>query len=290
MSPTPDALALLLTYYFEQCKHLAYGAFAMSVVIYSLGVVGVLIPALKDRLATAIIALAAAGLVLGMVSGGYRSTAEALKRHQEFVDGLGVHVSVRLLTDASVGIGRASIDSTAGHLLPGTVFASTQPAGPRRLLENIGESAWFSAKISRTCAYWTLSFFVGGLLFAVLWMHGTLIHLTTSVTRAADLRHFSTYGPLTGGFLLFLISTGALQGSLGYFSFAADAEKTEDSCRSLFTSPKIEVIDAVAVVSEYQVSRAKAPFLPTVVYQWKRDDLNELWRLRRAQYEVPKDS
>jgi hypothetical protein len=208
-----------------------------------------------------------------------------LKRHQEFVDGLGVPVSLQLVTDAYVGVDPAALKRIAGPLLPGAISASTQPSGSARLLENIAESAWFSAKISRTCGYLTLSLFAGGLLLAFLWLHGTLVHITTSVKKVTRLKGFAVYGSLAGGVILFLLSTGALQTSVDYFSFAAAAESAEEQSKTLIVSRKTSLIDAVSVVVEYQVSRAKAPFLPTFVYQWHRDQLNQLWNLRRRQYE-----
>jgi hypothetical protein len=283
MNAAPDSLRLLMTYYFEQSKIFALIAILGSLSIYAAGLVGLRRQDWQGRITTLIIALTAAFGFLAWLSERDRMSAETLYRHYQYVDGLGHAVSQDLWTSYEEGVSRNSLESMR-DLSIGWQFSSTLPKGYYRLLENTGEAAWWDAKIARVAGWICLAVFAVGLFVAIICMLAILNRVRHPEGNSPHPVQYPYYGTLLSGFVLFVLSSGALPTWYAYSSFAEEAEKLEQRARDLVHECNQDASEIYAVVGEYQVARVRAPIMPTFIWEFKRDQLNQLWNIRSEGY------
>jgi len=202
----------------------------------------------------------------------HRGRSERLKRHHEYVAGLGLPISDLTIADYRAGVSNkelAKFDKT----LHGSEFATSLPVGPVRLLEQMEESAWFSEKLA-TCAAWIALCVVvlaSIVAFSVLYVSG--------LTPGSSTRWIQTAGSV----VLFLITGGILTRCLKYFSFANAARDCVRALQPLLRDPALRESAAMAVVLEYQVQRAGSPLVPSIFWRLKHRHLNELWAERQSE-------
>jgi fumarate reductase subunit C len=213
-------------------------------------------------------------------SDSIRGTAQGLRRKLDLKDGLGWDIPNAELSDLVVR-SPASVKKKASSKPPNDpYFASQEMAGPRRAIENVSESAWWSKHLAE-------KMYTHCLLTLIVTVATALVALIVTVQAAsgsAPLDTLSIVARVVTALLMLALSLGLLKLTTGYYGLSKKAARTEEGAeRLLITSSNIELVDALKIISEYHLARASAPIVPTWIWKWNQRELNVIWEeLRRA--------
>ncbi len=154
----------------------------------------------------------------------FKSMAESAKRQHEYVVGFGVKPSGAQLADLRQDLKNELSPEMANLLKLGITYASGEPQGPRRGLENLCESAWFTKHLARRCVFWVAGTFIVTLVVGV----SLLLYSTANIsgTEAGTAAAKSVAATFT-----FLISVGSIRSGVGYAKLSRKAEKIDGEAR-----------------------------------------------------------
>lgn len=276
--PTPPDKAPILVQLqnaaFQKAKFWSCALVGMQVFLFAGGLVSLLSVGWSLSYPWLAFPLAAAGAVMTARATHMKSRAESLKRQHEFLDGLGSAPSDRTLANLRAELPAALQPEIDRLLTEGVTYASAQPAGLKRILENVSESAFFSSHLAAKCAIYLLALMLITGVVAVsflLFFLTTLDDATTAVTAARAI----------AATLVFLISAGTLKSWRGYVSFSAKANQAHAEAARLLKDGEPDPCETHRVLAEYQLARAGAPMIPTEIWKMHRDRLNAIWASSR---------
>lgn len=222
--------------------------------------------------------LALAGWWAQYRADGARDRANDLRRQMDLQDGLGWAVSRMDLRDLGAEVGAVVSPEPPVE----SYFESRGPVGPRRLVENVRETGFFSEHIARTAerAMWGVT-----AALALLAVGG----LFAAVAVIDDAEALRTAGVVLATVLLAVETTGVARLALDYGAFRRSACEVKSQADRLLDAPSVSLATAAHVAESYFLDRARAPLLPDWVYSGvslggvtlyagRRDHLNRLWR------------
>lgn len=217
-------------------------------------------------------------------SDAIRAPAQWLKRKVEDYDFMGWALPERRLADvvaACPGTARRRCLRSQNEKHSTPYFASHEPPGARRALENLMESAWYSKHLCVSMIWWCSAAVALTLIVAIVTL---LLTLNTSVTPST---HTAIAQGVTAALVL-LFSLGLIRFVIGFHRFAKAAASTDDSCAALLTSDaRVDQEEVLRLLHEYQLARNSAPAIPTWLWTLRERDLNTLWAQHRAKLPVP---
>jgi hypothetical protein len=200
-----------------------------------------------------------------------KDIAETLKRQHECFQGFGIPLSPGQLAVLRMSVGKELSQRVAPLLREGVRFSSQRPLGPERVLENLCESAWFSAFLAGWCGRQLRAAFVGTIIVAFVML--VVVAMSVSGKPAGTVVAKSVSSSLA-----FVISVGILKGWFAFARFSRESVKAGEEAERLLKSSSIAASEAQRLLSEYQLARASGPLIPTWVWKKWRDRLNENWR------------
>jgi hypothetical protein len=206
----------------------------------------------------------------------WKSEGERAKRKWEIADGLGTPLDSKDIADWLAAKPRHFLDDVADSEIQGSLFDSVLSAGPRRAVENVQESAWWSRHLS--CK---IVFYIG--VFLGLIVIGAFFGLSISIgmLKATTVRQSGSFVQNIGGIicaaLAFVFSINLVRLLADFLEFSTEATDTLRRCIELLKSAEITDRDALSVVHDYQTARNAAPLLPTFVWKRHGDHLREQW-------------
>ena len=209
-------------------------------------------------------------------SDSWKSQGELAKRKLEMADGLGTPVDGPYIADWLAAKPKGFLQDVTAWEIQGSEFDSLQPAGPRRLVENTQESAWWSKHLSGRMVFY-LSIV---LAFATVC---AFVALTVSIARLktrADPRTASTVqyvGGVVCSTLVFILSINVVRLLVEFCTFAGDAKEVLRQCAELLKETDLDQRDALWALHDYQTSRSSAPLIPTFVWKIHGAHLREQW-------------
>lgn len=211
-------------------------------------------------------------------AGKFKGTAELLKRHHEYFTGFGKAPSNTQLADLRQKL-RIKLAPDEDNLLSeGMTYASNEGPGPKRVLENLSESSWFTKHLAHYC--WTRL----GLVFCASIVVAISLLIVSATSLSGTDAGVKT-AKCVSSTLLFLMSVGMMRTVLAYKKLEESAGKIDEgACRLLEQYEQPTVFESQRLLAEYQLARASAPLVPTWVWKVERDTLNENWKTKR-----PKD-
>jgi hypothetical protein len=158
--------------------------------------------------------------------------------------------------------------------LPDTYFTSSGPPGPRKAIENLVESAWYTRQQANmmvgVCI--VLTVVVVGVALAAL------IFASNGVQSVATRTMISK---VVTSWLLLIFSLGMFKHGWAYYKLAERSDRTYHAGEHLLRGEVTEA-DAVKQWYEYQIGRASSPLLPDWLWKLKQDDLNDSWQRASA--------
>jgi hypothetical protein len=153
--------------------------------------------------------------------------------------------------------------------LPDTYFTSSEPPGPRKAVENLVESAWYTKQQANVMAgvCIVLTLIVVGIAL------GALIVTSTEIQSIATRASISK---VTTSWLLLIFSLGMFKHGWAYYKLAERSGQTYIAGEHLLRG-EIGEADAVKQWYEYQIGRASSPLLPQLLWKLRQDALNDAW-------------
>ena len=150
-------------------------------------------------------------------------------------------------------------------------FASKESPGPRRAIENLLESSWYTRKQAGVMTIICLAVCLFALLSSIVVL----------MIASQDLNNLSTregINKVVTSWLLLLFSLGLFRYGWGYFKLRERCIKTEASSLHLLSSGSIVESDAIKQWYEYQIVRSSSPLLPQWLWSVYEASLNDAWK------------
>jgi len=208
-------------------------------------------------------------------SDAVKGTAQQFRRKLDQQDGFGWHIPPTELSDFLVRCSPSVKQRARNRVTAEQYFATAEPPGPRRALKNVSESAWWTKHLAGTMTIicWTT------VIVGVIVSFGILIMaIQTTGTHAAQVN----VARIVTAVLMLLLSMGIIKLAIGYSNLGKSSTRSEAAAeRALETTP--DELRAFKVMSDYHLSRAAGPIIPTWIWQLREKDLNQTWKeLRNA--------
>lgn len=201
-----------------------------------------------------------------------RENAETTLRKFEFHNALGWEISPRELTNL-LATAPNSVKRAARSDNTYTYFASHRDNGPKRLLENLEESAWWSKHQAKR-----MSKYVGAA--GVTMMFSAFVTLFISLQSSPSQTTDKIIAKIIISVIVFMFSGGYVRLAFDYNLFADQAEKAEVRAFQLCSEKDFSEIQAIKLLHDYQIDRANSPLIPSWLWRMKNKELNELWNER----------
>jgi hypothetical protein len=257
--------------------YVGYLCCQIAVLIFALACV---VAALDPRL-IAVVALVA---VLATESVRWRSEfwksqGELAKRRWELVDGFGEAASDGFIADWLACRPSGFLDDVTAEEIRGSAFDSTAPVGPRRVVENVIESAWWTKHESRLMA-----FYMGAALVLVFAAILLILSISIGALRSdpSTVERTRNLGAMICAVLAFVFSINMVRLLVAFIAlFFATKSLLERGCNYLFRN-NINDRAALLLLFDYQTARSDAPLLPTFIWKLHGKHLRREWHRYRG--------
>ena len=204
-------------------------------------------------------------------SAHHYGSAERIRRIAMLKDGLGLEPSdleVARLIDQTSG----ADDTEAAFIEP--YYASEEQPGPRRLVDILRESAFFTSGLAKTCS----------LVFRGIATAGFLIVLVAFVYIAMSNIPRSALDVIAQSVVIvmaFLASGDVADMATRFGDLEKATEAVLSQCQEALVSGKADREGtALVLLGEYNCAVLGAPPIPNPIYQWRQQQLNNAWRNR----------
>ena len=263
-------LESLISLYYQKAKAWRVWHLAIEMAIYMAGIAAVFFPKLPLEYPAIGLLLVLTTALLSAKEEKLKSIAETLKRQHEYWQGLGVPPARGLLAELQVRAPGSLTKEIENLLREGLTFSSVKSCGPERALENLSESSWFTKELAAWCGDRLREVFIGSVLVAVI----VLLVIASSVGAGTT---STGIAKCVASSLAFLMSVGVLRSWLAYERYSREAGEIEAEAQRLLKAAPVNAFDAQRLLAEYQLVRASAPAIPTLVWSRRRDKLNRAW-------------
>jgi len=266
-----DVLKKLVNRAYKKAKLWTGVVAILEIFLFLSGIIAVFFPTVSLSYPWIALPVALIGVFISSKSSGFKNKAEMLKRKHEYLMGFGTIPNKGELADLQIELSNELPEEEDELLRKGITYWSKKSAGPIRTLENLMESAWFTKHLAGFCAYCLGTVFLVSLALAISLLILCATSLAgTSVGLAASKCIAAT--------IMFLISTRVLVSWLAYLGSRKNAESIDSAAGELLaTAKKADAFEVQKLLSEYQIMRASAPLIPTLVWKIRRNALNKAW-------------
>ncbi|MCW5968650.1 MAG: hypothetical protein KIT57_09060 [Blastocatellales bacterium] len=261
---------LLCQALFDRAKTWLIVAMLCKVLAFAVGTLVIFFSVISKQAPFLVAGLTLASELFTWRSDRNKGTAESLRRKLDMRDSFGWPISKAEMSDLLIRIPKKLRKNLPVESDRENYFESKESAGPKRAVENIRESAWWSKHLSEKM--WQICL-VATIVLAAL----SVILLIASVETIRDFDTLSSMGRAVTSAILLIFSLGLLRLTISYYNFSNKAGQVEDQAERLLCPEPIDDVQAIKLCHEYQLARAAAPLIPTWVWKWQRNDLNELW-------------
>jgi hypothetical protein len=254
---------------FLDAKRFWAAAMFAKLVVFAMGLVGVLAVNPTAYLPQLVLIVAVASELLQLRSDGLKARAESLLRKLDLCRSLGQEVSDNDLRDIAYTVPhriRHRFRSSEG---PDTYFASASDRGPVRAIENLHESAWYNGRQAGA--------------MAAIYGSGIAVLVVTSIAVLIMAMRESEVGGqqerlvrVVTAWLMLVISLNMLKAAWSYFRIHQRCDRTVEATLRL-SKTSISETDALRQWHEYQVARSSCPLMPQWLWKMLETSLNDAW-------------
>jgi hypothetical protein len=204
----------------------------------------------------------------------WKSQGELAKRRWEFVDGFGQAIRDGFIADWLACRPTGFLNDVTAEEIRGSAFDSTAPPGPRRVIENVIESAWWTKHESRLMAWYLGA--VLALLFAAI-----LLILSISIgalgSDASAMERARNVGAMICAVLAFVFSINVVRLLVAFIAlFCSTKSLLARGCTD-FSRDNVGEREALLLLFDYQTARSDAPLLPTFIWKLHGKHLRQEW-------------
>lgn len=269
-----ELLLNISTKYYETAKRFLAGYVLLRFGVYVLGVLVISFSVISEIAPFIIVGLTILSEISMFVSDMQKATAESIRRKLDAADSLGWPISKVEISDLLANTPARYTNRLMKEGDESEWFASTEPIGVRRALENIQESAWWSKHLSGAMWVYCLS----ALLTLIA---ASITALIVSVYTIQDYATLKSIGRVVTATLMLTLSVGLFRFIFGYHIFSQKASRLDERIENLFSTANFVELDAIKLMNEYHLARAAAPLLPERLWKFKQNRLNDLWKRYR---------
>jgi hypothetical protein len=274
--PLNDDLQPLSQAYFEYAKRWWWLSLTCKFFVFIIGLVSALLVIFPIYTPFLAAILEIVSEVCLWRSDAVKDFSEELRRKLDTRDSFGWPISSTELSDLFIKT-PANLRQLAPRETQGqNYFASRTPFGPKKALENIQESAWWSKHLSKKMFQYCL---VTSLTLLVIIL-GTLIICIQTISSRDSLINIGRI--VTSTLMLFFI-LGLYRRIIGYYEFSQKASQIESRIENLLNTQNVSESDAIKIVHEYQLARFSSPLIPSFIWKQMRGELNLMWAKYRQQ-------
>lgn len=208
----------------------------------------------------------------------WKAEGESFKRQWEHAQGFGEPPPAAVLADWLAGKSADFLDDVGDDAVRGAEFDSRSPVGPRRVVENVQESAWWT---KHECRRGSQVLLVGLVVFVFLGFAVLLVNLTGLRAAASAIALARNVGGIVCAFFTVLFSVNIVRLLTEFREFAHQADEVFKKSGMLLRSLAISERDALLVLHAYQNARSAAPLIPTRIWLKHGAHLRAQWRRLR---------
>jgi hypothetical protein len=212
----------------------------------------------------------------------WKTEGEFAKRRWELADGFGETIFDGSVADWLAAKPSNFLADVTEAELRGSTFESAAPPGPRRVVENIEESAWWSKHESRLMAY-----YIGASL--VLLLIAIFVSLTVSIGAVRNPPNVENremtrnIGTIICTVLAFVFSINLVRLFVSFVSFVSSTKAVLARCHEMLGRSNIDERGALLLLFDYQTARNNSPLLPSFVWKLHGRHLRSEWHRFRPQ-------
>lgn len=158
--------------------------------------------------------------------------------------------------------------------LPDSYFTSSESPSPRKAVENLVESSWYTRQQANmmvgVCS-----------VIAVVVVVIALAALIVTSNEIESVASRANISKVVTAWLLLIFSLGMFKHGWAYYKLAERSERTHSAGEHLLRG-EITEADAVKQWYEYQIGRTASPLLPQWLWKLRQDNLNDAWQRTSA--------
>lgn len=274
---------------FARCKFYWGAALIVKLLVFILAVTVVVAPIDGKIIAIIGLILAVASECLIWQSDRWKSAAHGLHRKLDFENSFGWFISESELMDYLARY-PGDTDELVGKTT-GSYFASGESPGPKRAMENLRESAWWSMHLSESMFWRTVMVIFGIVVACILLLNISVTNFNqpqSATSTASSVTQHPTeiqsgasaqIVKIVTSAILFIFSYGLLKFATGYYSFSTKSKQVKGSAEILIQSGNIDQIQVIKLWQEYHLAREASPIIPTWIWRLREKRLNTLWNI-----------
>ena len=267
---------------FRRCKRFWAAGLIANFLVFVLGGIVIFSPACGKWVALMALGLKVAAEGLLWYSDHWKGLGQALHRKLDLENAFGWPVTKTELVDFFARY-TGSLGALCGDR-KGSYFASTEAAGPKRAVQNVRESSWWSMHLSLSMA-WVSTLLIGGLFVGCALLLNVSIQSLPAATSGVTADH-QTIEVISGeivkivtSMMLLVFTFGLLRLACGYFTYSAKSGEVRKAAEGMLGANSIDEVQVIKLWQDYHLARAAAPILPTWIWAIREKKLNALWLL-----------
>lgn len=195
----------------------------------------------------------------------HKNLAERIRKELVISDSLGVAVPAAFCAEIRAFCSGLSVTDP----LPKDYFSSKECVGPKRLIENVGESSFFT---------WHLAGLIRQVILGVAILFGiAVLSAGWWIIRSNPESINAKYSALLFSFLLVFSTSYFTEMYLNYKALEAQSERVFKNADIIIASPEIKESQAIKLLSDYNCMLVPAYPIPSWCYKLKQAQLNAAW-------------
>ncbi len=198
--------------------------------------------------------------------------AQELRRKIDLHDAFGWEIDPSWYNDLLVRCTPWVKKRARGKRPDGPYFASGERAGPRRALENVRESAWWSQHLAEKM-YWKV------LIATCVIVTGSVVILITTLAMVPlrlteNLLVYASIARSVTSLIMLVISLNLIKLTISYFKFAKAAAKCKEAAMAHLQKQTKGREEEIVTLYDYFLVRRNGPVVPTWLWSMYRNELN----------------
>jgi hypothetical protein len=278
MADIPHNPELLRDALFKRCKGYWAAGLSVNLLVFVLGTFVIFGPDCAKWVALAALFLKVVAEGLLWYSDHWKGLAQALHRKLDLENALGWTITKSELADLLARF-TGKLDSLAG-MRKGSYFASSEPPGTKRAIQNVRESSWWSMHLAQSMG-WVFSLLIVCLLVGCILLLNASVQTLPQENVSAAVVPKSVVAAavvkIVTSAIMLVFSLGLLRLACGYFGYASKSRQVREKAESMLENGAGDEIQAVKLWQDYHLARAGSPILPDWIWRLREKKLNALW-------------
>jgi hypothetical protein len=248
-------------------------AIGLQTFVFAVGIVATSAGVGAKSAAFSVVVLSVASYLCRLRSSTWQGRGDYLRRKLDLQDAYGWEIPNSEWSDILATVGqrdRHRLKTVAQE----PYFASGQPPGTSRAVQNLQESSWFSKHLACVAGHISLTVIV--VLLGV-----SIAAMAIALNSLKDFDLMANIARVVTSALMLVFSMDILSLTLRYYAFSSQAGMIERQANGQIVSGQDDMVPSLKLWQDYHVSRAMAPLIPTWLWQWKRGSLNQIWETYR---------